>query len=84
MGLIDLQMMISKVNSNAKKISTLNPFENLEFAKRLDKYNLDNFLYSKSFTSSAKSVAEATVKTIYGLELGQINALFGLMYKFIS
>jgi hypothetical protein len=72
-------MMISKVNSNAKKISTLNPFENLEFAKRLDKYNLDNFLYSKSFTSSAKSVAEATVKTIYGLELGQINALFGLM-----
>ena len=72
-------MMISKVNSNAKKISTLNPFENLEFSKRLDKYNLDNFLYSKSFTSSAKSVAEAAVKTIYGLELGQINALFGLM-----
>ncbi len=80
LGLVDLQMIITKTNVNAKKISTLNPFENLELAKRLDKLNLENFLYSKSFTSSSKSIIDAAIKTIYGLELSQINALFALMY----
>ena len=72
-------MIINKANSNCKKVNTLNPFANLELAKRLDKLNLDSFLYSKSFTSSSKSIVDADIKTIYGLEVGQINDLFGLM-----
>ena len=40
-SLVDLQLMLTKINSNAKKVSPLHPYENHELAKRLDSLNLE-------------------------------------------
>ncbi|RNA27769.1 putative flavin-containing monoamine oxidase A [Brachionus plicatilis] len=80
LSLIDLQMGSMKISSNAKKISTIDPFENLNLASRLDSGNLDEFLLSKSFSSKSRSLLDPAIRTIFGVEASQINALFGLMY----
>ena len=80
MSLIDLQMGSMKISSNAKKISTINPFANLSFASKLDSGNLDDFFLSKSFSSKSRSLLDPAIRTIFGAEASQINALFGLMY----
>ena len=79
-SLVDLQLMLNKVNSTAKKVSSLHPFENHEFAKRLDSMTMESFMYSSSFSSTSRSIADAAVKVVYGMEPNQINALFGAMY----
>ena len=40
-SLLDLQLMLTKINSNAARVSPLHPFENYELAKRLDSLNLE-------------------------------------------
>lgn len=80
LSLIDLQMGSMKISSNAKKVSTINPFENLALASKLDSGNLDEFLLSKSFSSKSRSFLDPAIRTIFGAEACQINALFGLMY----
>ncbi|CAF0707348.1 unnamed protein product [Brachionus calyciflorus] len=80
LSLLDLQMGSMKISSNAKKISTIFPFENIELASRLDKGSFDEFLLSTSFSSKSRSLLNPTVRTIFGVEPSQINGLFGLMY----
>jgi monoamine oxidase len=80
-ALVELQMTLNKSNSHAKKVSTLRPFENIEFATKMDMMNLEKFLYSGlSFSSSQRSIIDAAIKTIYGFEPSQLNTLFALMY----
>lgn len=80
LSLLDLQMGTMKVSSNAKKLSTIDPFENSEFSNRLDSTNFEQFLLNRQFSSVSRSVIDPAIRTIYGLELNQINTLFGLMY----
>lgn len=80
MSLVDLQLMMMKISSSCKKVSTLNPFENQAFAQSLDLINLESMLGSKSFTSTSRSIIDPTIRTIFGTELSQINGLFGSMY----
>ena len=80
LGLIDLQSTIWKINRNSNKINTVEPFENNSRARSFDSLNLKQFLYQNSFTSSSRSILDAAIRTVYGLEPNQINTLFGLMY----
>jgi hypothetical protein len=70
--------MLNKVNTNAKRVSVLRPFENLKLATQLDKMNLEQWAFSKSLSQTSRSIVEISVRSIYGLEMNQINALFGL------
>jgi monoamine oxidase len=78
-ALVDLQLIISKINRNAGKVSTIEPY-NSSYAAALDSTNIKQFLYSSSFTSSSKSIIDAAIRTVYGLEPSQLNTLFALMY----
>lgn len=80
LSLIDLQMGIMKISSNSKKLSTIDPFENPAFSSKLDATNFEQFLLSRSFSSESRSIIDPAIRTVYGLELNQINTLFGLMY----
>ena len=80
LSLVDLQLMLNKINSNANKVSSLHPFENYELAKKLDSMSLDAFVYSSSFNSTSRAISDAAIKAVYGLDANQINALFGIMY----
>ena len=80
LSLVDLQLMLNKINSNANKVSSLHPYENHDLAKRLDSMSLETFMYSSSFNSTSRAISDAAIKVVYGMEASQINALFGVMY----
>jgi monoamine oxidase len=79
-SLLDLNWIMTKFNIGAKRMNTIYPFENLSLANHLDSINLEQYLYSNSLSARARSIVEAAVRAIYGVESNQINALFGLMY----
>jgi monoamine oxidase len=79
-GLVDLQLAISRANLKSKTVNTLEPFRNAALAQQLDMTNLEQFMFENSFTASCKSIVTAAIRTVFGLELKEINALFGLMY----
>ena len=78
--LIDLQLMMTRYNLSARRMSTLYPFENLQLATSLDSQSLDTYLYSTSISATARAVMEVAVRAIFGFEASQLNALFGLVY----
>lgn len=80
LSLLDLQLMLNKINWNAKKAPTLRPFANLQFATKMDSLNLEQWLLSSSFSSTSRSIVEAACRTIFGLEMNQVNALFANMF----
>jgi monoamine oxidase len=80
LSLLDLQLMLSKLNSNSTKVNTLRPFEKIKFSTKMDSTNMERFLFSSSFNKIAKSIVEVAFRAIIGLELSQVNALFGLLY----
>lgn len=75
-SLFDLQLMLNKINNNAKKVNTLRPFENLQFARYMDSMNLEQWLFSSSFSATSRSIVEAASRTLFGLEMNQVNALY--------
>lgn len=77
---IDMQLYMWRVNRDLKKISTIHPFSERKLASYLDKISAKEYLYSKSMSATVKSIFTSNMRTIYGLELDQINALFGMMY----
>ena len=79
-SLIDLQFMMMKMNRLCTKTSTLDPFIVMDYARSLDKSNIEEVLYKNAYTSTSKSIFDAAIRAIYGLEASQLNALFGLMY----
>lgn len=75
-----MQLYMKRVGGWVSKLSTNDPYENGDIANKLDSQNLKDYLYSKSFTPTVRSIFNSNMRTIYGLELNQVNALFGLMY----
>jgi monoamine oxidase len=81
LSLLDLQLMMMKISSTAKKINTLNPFENAQFATSLDLTNLDQYMVSKAFGSAtSRSIIDPAIRVIFGTEMSQLNSLYGAMY----
>jgi monoamine oxidase len=79
-GLLDLQRMLFKINRNANKLTTMEPFKKIEQAQQFDASNLNYFLYKNSFSKVSRSIVNAALRTVFGLEPEEINTLFGLMY----
>ncbi|RNA10385.1 putative flavin-containing monoamine oxidase A [Brachionus plicatilis] len=77
---IDMQLYMWRVNKDLKKISTIDPFSDKQLASFLDKKSAKEYLYSKSMSATVRSIFTSNMRTIYGLELDQVNALFGMMY----
>ena len=77
---LDMQAYMKRVDRYVKKLSTIDPFENKKLAEKLDKQNLKDYLFSKSVTPTVRSIFTSNMRTIFGLELEQVNNLFGLMY----
>lgn len=80
LGLIDLQMSLNKINGNSKKLNTLRPFQNAEFSSHLNSINLENFMFSGFTMSSSRSIIESAIRTIFGFEASQLNALYAMLY----
>jgi monoamine oxidase len=79
-ALLDVQRMSSKVNRNANKLTTMEPFKRIKQAQDFDRTNLKEFLYGNSFSKIARSIVDPAIRTVFGLEPEEINTLFGLMY----
>ena len=77
---IDMQSYMKRVDRYLTQISTVDPYENRQLANKLDKQTLKDYLYSKSVTSTVRSIFTSNMRTIFGLELEQVNNLFALMY----
>lgn len=77
---IDMMLYMRRVNKHVVQLNPIYPYENYNLAKYLESKNLKDYLYSKSFTSTVRSIFTSNMRTIYGLELDQVNALFGLLY----
>jgi monoamine oxidase len=77
---IDMMLYMRRVNKHVVQLNPIYPYENYKLAKYLESKNLKDYLYSKSFTSTVRSIFTSNMRTIYGLELDQVNALFGLLY----
>ena len=75
----DMQLYMKRVDRHVSKLSIFDPYENKSLASELDALTLKEYLYSKSFTPTVRSIFNSNMRTIYGLELSQVNALFGLM-----
>ena len=75
----DMQLYMKRVDQHVTKLSAVDPYENKSLAESLDTKNLKDYLYSKSMTPTVRSIFTSNMRTIFGLELSQVNALFGLM-----
>ncbi len=79
-SLMDLKWIITKFNIGAKRLNTIFPFQNIYLANHLDSINLDQYLYSNSLSTNSRCVVEAGIKTVFGVESNQLNALYALTY----
>lgn len=79
-ALVDLHFLMQKINTNSARLNTVDPYAFATDAAELDSTNLKQFLYKNSFTKTSRSVMDAAIRTIYGLEPNQLNTLFSLMY----
>jgi monoamine oxidase len=77
---LDMNAYMKRVDKYVTQLSALYPFSNRNLASYLDMCNLKTFLYSKSMTPTVRSIFNSNMRTIYGLEISQVNALYGLMY----
>jgi monoamine oxidase len=80
LSLLDLNWLLTKFDMGAKRLNTIYPFENIHLATHMDSINLEQYMFSNSLSHTAQSIAECAIKTIYGFESNQLNALFALMY----
>ncbi len=83
--LVQLQCLISRLNSNNKKIDTLDPFRKLAIAESLDGKNLEQFLlkdmpFSHMISETCKGMINAAIRVVYGCEMNQINSLYTSMF----
>ena len=79
-SIIELGLNLNKINSFANKTNVLHPFENLKLARSLDSENLEQSLFKYSISATSRSIVRAAFATIFGLELNQVNTLYGAMY----
>lgn len=79
-GLINLQVLLTKINSSCKKLSTIDVKLSKSDVEKLDKTNMEKFLASKLVTKSSRSIIDPAIRTIFGAELSQLNTLYGLTY----
>lgn len=77
---IDMQLYMKRVDRYVTALDPMHPTADSTMARLLDKTNARDFLYSKMFTKTVRSIVTSNMRTIYGLELEQVNALFGLAY----
>jgi monoamine oxidase len=75
-SLFDLQLMLNKINGTSKKVPALRPFQNIQLASKLDSMTFEQWLFASSFSGTSRSIVEAACRTLYGLEMSQVNALF--------
>ena len=77
-SLIDLKWIVTKFNIGSRRLNPIFPFQNLLLAHHLDSVNFDQYLYSNSLSSTSRAIMEAGIKSIYGCESNQLNALYAL------
>jgi monoamine oxidase len=77
---IDMLLYMKRVNKHVKIVDPIYPYNDPDLAKELDSKTLKDYLFSKSLTSTVRSIFTSNMRTIHALELNQVNALFGLMY----
>ena len=83
-SLMEVMFKMSKINKCSRKVPTLNPFKNIQFAQNMDSLNLDQFLRGQTLSSVLNTVAcrgiiESALRVVFGLETNQLNSLFALM-----
>lgn len=79
-SLIDLQLMMMKINRNCRKINTLDPFIRLSHASALDRENSKQFYMKNSMSQIAQAILRVAFRAIYGLEPEQISNLYATFY----
>ena len=78
---IDMQLYNWRVNRYLARISTLDPYAaDSRLAAELESVNFKEFLLSKMFTPTVRSTVISNTRTVFAMELDQINTLFGLMF----
>jgi monoamine oxidase len=77
-SLIDLKWIVTKFNIGSRRLNPIFPFQNLLLAHHLDSVNFDQYLYSNSLSSTSRAILEAGIKSIFGCESNQLNALYAL------
>jgi monoamine oxidase len=82
---IDMLLYMKRVNKHVKIVDPVYPYNDPDLAKELDSKTLKDYLFSKSLTSTVRSIFTSNMRTIHALELNQVNALFPLHWpvKFI-
>jgi monoamine oxidase len=77
-SLIDLKWIVTKFNIGSRRLNPIFPFQNLLLAHHLDSVNFDQYLFSNSLSSTSRAIIEASIKSIFGCESNQLNALYAL------
>jgi len=84
-SLAQLQLLLSKINSNNKHIDTLDPFKKLAIAESLDGRNLEQFLIKDTplthlISNTCKGVINSAIRVVFGCETSQVNSLYSSMF----
>lgn len=78
-SLVNLEMMIRKMEAMARKIDSASPWSNLK-ASKWDRMTLEQFVNRSSWTSAAYQVMKAGLETVYACEMNEISLLHALFY----
>lgn len=75
-----MQLYMKRADKYITKLDTIYPYADPKLAEYLESKNAKDFLYSKILTPTTRSIITSNMRTVFGLELEQLNALFALNY----
>jgi hypothetical protein len=68
---LDMMMYMKRVDKDIHQLNTIYPYENAELAQRLESQTLQEYLYSKAFTPTVRSIIRSNMSTAFGHDASQ-------------
>lgn len=79
LSLIDMQLIIMKIDRMAKKLSRQDP-KSCPLGYKWDSITLQNWIDSNGYSLKMKLCLEGTMRVILGVELSEVSLLYFLYY----
>ncbi len=77
---LDMYSYMKRVDMDVCQLNTMYPYATPKLAKKLESMTLKEYMYSKAYTPTVRSIIKSNMSTIFGFELEQLNALFALLF----
>jgi monoamine oxidase len=68
---LDMRLYMKRVDMDVVRLNTLHPYADKELAERLEAQTFKDYLFSKAYTPTVRSVIRSNMSSCFGFELEQ-------------